>query len=263
MSFVLQGARGVQTGHDQALVEADFAAALGPHLSIDFEADRILTDIAKNVGFGIVSAREQLVATRPVGMVRQLKCRFAAFVAVLLLTSTAQVEASGGMMSEPFARSGAWEITRNEGDCSLAVTFDRGSRLSVFYNHSADMVRIHMSDLALKHFKPDTDESFELIFTRDTVIDTARLQTMRVSPREGYPSVHYASNGTSVLDELARNDKFGVFFDDEYLFSASLSGSGKAIILLRECSRSEKRKPVHPDALIAAPADPSNRPREP
>lgn len=159
------------------------------------------------------------------------------FLSALALASAAF---AGGGYANPAIKTydGGWALYKNDDNCALMRDYDANTTLHVSYYGTKNNVRITMIDPALKDVVDNAKYKFQLLFLKGDNLDkgwgTVNVDGVVLS--SGDKGYGFTTNGQTFLDDMGKNDLFGLMDGDKVIESLKLDKVGPALEGLKACA---------------------------
>lgn len=147
---------------------------------------------------------------------------------------------SGALKEYP----GGWSLYKNNDNCALMRSYDKSTVLHIAYYAGKGSTRVSVLDPNLTTITNGAKLSYKLVFLKDKTLDegwgTVNASGMVLS--DGSHGFSFGTNGATFLDDMGKNDLFGLMEGDKVIESLKLDQVGGPIDGLKQCAASATGK---------------------
>ena len=133
---------------------------------------------------------------------------------------------------------GGWDLYKNDNNCALMRSYDKDTMLHVAYYAGKPSVRVTVLDPALKSVTDGAKMGYKLVFLKDKELDNGwgTVNATGMVLKDGTHGFSFGTTGATFLDDMGKNDLFGLLDGENVVESLKLDQVSPALDGLRQCA---------------------------
>lgn len=133
---------------------------------------------------------------------------------------------------------GGWSLYKNDDNCALMRSYDKDTVLHVAYYAGKDSTRVSVLDPALSTVTDGGKLAYKLVFLKDKALDEGwgTINASGMVLKDGSHGFSFGTKGSTFLDDMGKNDLFGLMDGDKVVESLKLDQAGSPLEGLKACA---------------------------